>query len=66
MLDLVHLSEPIHSGEYLARILFAVTEDFEITKGLFTVTRDNASTNTKMLKLFESAAKSGKITTQQP
>lgn len=60
MLDLVHLLELIHSGEYLAKIVFAVTEDFEITKGVFKITKDNASVITKMPKLLEAAAKSAK------
>jgi hypothetical protein len=41
VLDIIHLKEPIHSGEYLAEQLQAITDDFGITNGVFTVTRDN-------------------------
>lgn len=55
----MHLDEPVHSGEYLARVLLQVTEEFEITKSIFTVTRDNAAPNNVMLRHFEIAAALG-------
>ena len=66
LLDVIHLQEPIHSGEYLARELAAVTDSFEITGAIFTCTRDNASTNTVMLAEYEKLASEGWPTIQQP
>jgi hypothetical protein len=54
--DVVHLEEPIHSGDYLAEQLINVTNDYRITPGIFTCTRDNASANTVMLSQFEALA----------
>lgn len=45
VLDVVHLAKPIHSGEYLSRIIMNTTKDFGITRAIFTVTRDNAANN---------------------
>jgi hypothetical protein len=56
LLDVVHLKDPIHSGEYLAEQLLSVTNDFNITEYIFTITRDNASPNDSMLDLFEETA----------
>jgi hypothetical protein len=42
VLDVIELQEPIHSGEYLAQQLIAVT-DYGITPAVFTITRDNKS-----------------------
>lgn len=64
-LDVVYLAQPIHSGKYLAQLAFGVTESFGITKGVFTVTRDNASPSTKVSKVFEAAASAGEYTLQQ-
>ena len=67
MLDIVHVKEPIHSGKYLAELLLGVTNDFGITGSVFTITQDNASNNTVMLKLFEAAAAAGSDwTVEQP
>jgi hypothetical protein len=66
VLDVVHLKEPIHSGEYLAEQLVAVTDDYHITSAVFTITRDNASANTVMLAEFEKLASKHKTTLQQP
>ena len=49
LFDIVHLKEPVHSGEYLAEQLLSVTNDFNITEYIFTVTQDNASPNHTML-----------------
>jgi hypothetical protein len=56
ILDVIHLQEPIHSGEYLAEQLINVTDDYSITPAIFTITRDNASTNTTMLLEYEKLA----------
>ena len=57
LLDIVHLTDPIHDREYLAEQLLSVTNDFNITKYIFTITRDNASPNDSMLDQFEETAK---------
>jgi hypothetical protein len=65
--NLIHLKEPIHSGEYLADLLRTVTDDFDITSAVFTITRDNASSNSVMLEEFEKyALLNFKNTLQQP
>jgi hypothetical protein len=56
-LDIVHLKDLIHFKEYLAEQLLSVTNDFNITKYVFTITRDNATPNNLMLDLFEETAK---------
>ncbi|KFZ15983.1 hypothetical protein V501_02471, partial [Pseudogymnoascus sp. VKM F-4519 (FW-2642)] len=66
VLDVVHLQEPIHSGEYLAQQLATVTDDMGITGAVFTYTRDNASANTVMLAEYEKIARDQEVTTQQP
>ena len=66
LVDVVHLEEPIHSGEYLAQQLAFVTKDMGIIGAVFTCTRDNASANTVMLTEYEKLAKDQEVTTQQP
>jgi hypothetical protein len=66
VLDVIHLQEPIHSGEYLAQQLAIVTDDMGITGAVFTCTRDNASANTVMLAEYEKIARDQEVTTQQP
>jgi len=66
LLDVINLLEPIHSGEYLAQELLSVTDDFKITSGVFTITRDNASNNTAMLSQYEIGAADTPTTTNQP
>ncbi|KFY93464.1 hypothetical protein V498_04415 [Pseudogymnoascus sp. VKM F-4517 (FW-2822)] len=66
LLDVIHLREPIHSGEYLAEELAAVTDSLEITGAIFTCTRDNASTNIVMLAEYKKLASKGWPTIQQP
>ena len=53
---MVQLREPIHSEEHLAEKLRAVTNKFRITGSVFTVTRDNATNNTAMLRRLETLA----------
>jgi hypothetical protein len=57
LLDIVHLKEPTHSGEYLAEQLLSVTNNFNITEYIFTVTQDNASPNHSMLDQIEATAR---------
>ena len=66
LLDVIHLKEPIHSGEYLADQLLTVTENYSITCAVFTITRDNASNNTTMLTSYEKASSLKAKTTIQP
>ncbi|KFY19337.1 hypothetical protein V493_08008 [Pseudogymnoascus sp. VKM F-4281 (FW-2241)] len=66
LLDVIHLKEPIHSGEYLASQLYAVTDDMGITGAIFTCTRDNASANTVMLAKYKRLASNHSTSTQQP
>ena len=67
ILNVIYLYEPIHSSEYLAKQLINVTNDYSITPAIFTVTRDNASTNTTMLLEYEKlAALTHPITLKQP
>ena len=66
ILDVIHLQEPIHSGEYLAKQMINVTDDYSITPAIFTVTRDNASTNTTMLLEYEKLASAQPVTLKQP
>jgi hypothetical protein len=66
VLDVVHLLEPIHSGEYLAEQMINVTDDYHITPAIFTCTRDNASANTAMLLEYEKLACKHEPSLQQP
>jgi hypothetical protein len=66
LLDVVHLKEPIHSGEYLADQLLSVTDNFSITTSIFAITRDNASNNTTMLASYESLSQLKPKTLIQP
>ena len=56
LLDIVYLKDPLHSGEYIAEQLLSVTDDFNITEYIFTITRDNATPNDSMLDTFEETA----------
>ena len=53
------MSEPVHSGEYLAEKLLEVINNFRVTKTVFTIIRDNASANTVLLRHFEDKASEG-------
>ena len=57
LFNIVHLKEPVHSGEYLAEQLLSVTNNFNITEYIFTVTRDNASPNHSMLDQVEATVR---------
>jgi hypothetical protein len=60
-LDIIELTDPVHSGEYLAEKLSEITDSLKITKAVFTITRDNAAPNNTMLNEFEAAASFMKI-----
>jgi hypothetical protein len=55
-LDIIELTDPVHSGEYLAEKLSEITDSLKITKAVFTITRDNGAPNNTMLNEFEAAA----------
>jgi len=38
-----------HTGEYMASLLYKTLEDFNISKSILTITRDNASNNDTMI-----------------
>jgi hypothetical protein len=54
-LDIIELTDPVHSREYLAEKLSEITNSLKITKAVFTITRDNAASNNTMLNEFEAA-----------
>ena len=51
---IIELTNPSHTGKYLANKLLEVTDRFKITKAVFAVTRDNVLTNDVMLDKYES------------
>lgn len=53
ILDIVELTEPTHSGNYMSNELFKITEFYGITMAVFTISRDNASPNDCLLADFE-------------
>jgi hypothetical protein len=55
LLDIIQLTDPVHSREYLAEKLSKITNSLKITKAVFTITQDNASPNNTMLNEFEAA-----------
>ena len=56
-LDLVYLVNPVHSANYLYEKLQEVTESFNISHLISTVTRDNVNVNDCLLKLFKAKVK---------
>lgn len=53
ILDIIELENPVHCGLYLAEELVKVTDTFDITKSVISVTRDNASVNDALLTDFQ-------------
>lgn len=53
VLDIVILPDATHDHEYLCKELVNITDRFEITSSILAVTRDNASVNDAMLRLFQ-------------
>jgi hypothetical protein len=56
LLDIIELTDLVHSREYLAEKLSEITDTLRITKAVFTITQDNAAPNNTMLNEFEAAA----------
>jgi hypothetical protein len=57
----MELQEPIHSKEYLSKMLVKITDSFSITHSIFTITRDNTTPNDVMLSNFKSKVYSQQI-----
>ena len=53
MLDIIPLLETIHSGEYLAQIFLSVTDLYNVSSAILSITRDNASANNVMISNIE-------------
>jgi hypothetical protein len=56
LLDIIELTDLVHSREYLAEKLSKITNSLKITKAVFTITRDNVASNNTMLNEFEAVA----------
>jgi hypothetical protein len=56
-LNVVHLINSIYKREYLVEQLLSGTNNFNIIKYIFTITRDNVSLNNSMLNQFEETVK---------
>ena len=57
ILDVIELLEPIHSGVYMCEELIKVTDYFDLTLAVFTISHDNARPNDSLLKEFEEKSK---------
>ncbi len=53
VLDVVELLDPIHSSTYLYTELTKITDTFDITKAIISITHDNASVNDALLDEFK-------------
>lgn len=53
LLDIIELTDAVHNGPYLAKKLLEVTDRFQITSSVISITRDNAAPNDVMLAEFE-------------
>jgi hypothetical protein len=56
LLNIIELTDLVHSTEYLAKKLSEITNSLKITKAVFTITWDNAVLNNTMLNKFKAAA----------
>jgi len=65
LLGLIHLQEVQHTGEYLARVLRNITDEYNCTNAVFAITRDNASANDVMIQKFEENNTTLSISTTQ-
>ena len=65
VLDIIHLQEPIYSGEYLAQQLAIVIDNIGIIGAIFTYTRDNALANTVILAEYKKIARDQEVIMQQ-
>ena len=52
-MDIIELTDAVHNGPYLAKKLLEVTDRFQITSSVTSITRDNAAPNDVMLAEFE-------------
>ena len=57
LLDIIKLTDPVHSGEALCAKLLEVTDRLGITCAIISVTRDNAKPNDTMLNNFKAEVK---------
>ena len=55
LLDIIKLTDLVHSRKYFAKKLSKITNLLKITKAVFTITRDNVASNNTMLNEFEAA-----------
>jgi hypothetical protein len=53
ILDIIKLENPSYTGLYLAQELIKVTDAYDITKAVISVTRDNATTNDTLLSKYQ-------------
>jgi hypothetical protein len=53
ILDIIELENPSYTGLYLAQELIKVTDAYDITKAVISVTRDNATTNDTLLSEYQ-------------
>jgi hypothetical protein len=56
VLDIVELTNPVHSGAYLAKEVIKATDFFDITHSIVAITHDNASVNDVLLQEFQDIA----------
>ena len=56
VLDIVELTNPVHSGAYLAKEVIKTTDSFGITHSIVAITHDNASVNDVLLQEFQDIA----------
>lgn len=56
VLDIVELTNPVHSGAYLAKEVIKATDFFNITHSIVAITHDNASVNDVLLQEFQDIA----------
>ena len=57
LLDIIKLTEPVHSGEHLCAKLLEVTDRLGITCAIISITRDNTKPNYTMLDNFKAMVK---------
>ena len=53
LLDIIELKDAVYNRRYLYERLLEVTDRFDITHAVISITRDNASPNNTMLDEFE-------------
>ena len=56
LLDIIQLTNLVHSREYLVEKLSKITDSLKVTKVIFMITQDNAKPNNTMLNGFKAAA----------